>query len=173
MMTNNLMNEATKIADEKKTAAETEAKTAAEIAARLETQLQKLTKLLRAELRKLNGQKCRYGTFVLKKDSVVRFGGVRQVYLLMADTRMVAWFKAGVVRGTTDLSDDCRGVPFTEAQITARFYPPHPNREYHDGTWDLQGTRYYFNGGQQESFTEVDQAPNFFRFVAERLAEWI
>ena len=87
----------------------------------------------------------------------------------------VAWFKARVVSGTYDASDDCRGIEYTEPRIQMRIYPKvrcsNPNFSAND--WDTQELREYSNGGFEFSFSSVDKAPKFFEDFAKQLALWM
>ena len=87
----------------------------------------------------------------------------------------VAWFKARIVSGTYDASDDCRGCEYTEPRIKMRIYPKvrysNPNLSAND--WDTQELREYSNGGFEFSFSSLDKAPKFFEDFAKQLALWM
>lgn len=119
-------------------------------------------------LEELDGRSNAHGKFRLEiKDDFQVFA------FLWSDQKPVAWFKVGIENGFFDGSDDCRDISYTEARIRARFYPPRPNRQDHDGTWDLGETRCYGNGGVIYSCNDFEKFPKFFNDMSEELARWL
>src|SRR5271168_3599294 len=76
--------------------------------------LQKLRALVLKALSELDGQQTLHGKLRVKRVQNDADGVI--AYLVADEVKKVAWFKAGIVSGTFDASDDCRDIPFTEAR---------------------------------------------------------
>lgn len=129
------------------------------------------------ELKKINNKENKYGKFKLE---LIENPGWDKVFAYLTVTNKnkgfmdykVAWFKSGVISGTYDASDDCRDIPYTEACIWTRFYSPYPNRENHDGMWDVQENRWSHNGGWTFYASSTDKMEKFFEEMTSWLATW-
>lgn len=146
-------------------------------ASRLANSYQQEAKALKiallAQLHDLDGKRANCGKFKLELRDDDQGGYYPCAYLTVNGNRKVAWFKVGVVSGTYDASDDCRNIPYTEACITARFYPPNPNHETCNGDWDNEERRYYHNGGWTESCSNVDKMPKFIEEMTKWISKWV
>lgn len=133
----------------------------------LNEELAKMENLLIKELEKINGQKSKYGKFKLIKKKDPRFSIIAE---LEVNGKLVAWFKAKIISGTYDGSDDCRDIPYTSATIHASFYKPD-----HLGNYIGRISEYGYENdeGQIISCYNVDNMPVFFEKMAERLANWM
>lgn len=159
-----LLDRAKVIAEQEESAAKKKAEEELAILGNYQKQLLAMRSLLLKEVQKLDQQPSKYGTFKVTESNGVIF--------LCSDYKRIAWFKAKVVTGTYDASDDCRGIPYTEARVWARLYSPNYHRD-HDGNWDLEEQRWYHNGGWTERVSSVEEMPKFLEEVAKHLAQWI
>lgn len=160
-----LLDEARKIALQTTAAKATQEEAERTVRAKFQTLVDKLRDEVTNELRSLVGPP---GPF---QGDFMQVGGPDTFAIIHAGSAKVAWFKATVVSGTQDLSDDCRGIPFTEARVWARVYPPQRN-ERHDGTWDFAEERYYHNGGMTYRCSSEEDLPRFLKELAEAFAPW-
>lgn len=150
------------------------------VTANYDTELRRIKAAVLKEIDALDGKETRFGKLHVKRVSHDAHDVV--AYVTGGDGRKVAWIKAAVVSGTYDASDDCRAIAYTEAIVSARFYPPDPSTIYnsvarsdaaHDGTWDLGEVRHYHNGGWTFSCTAEARLPEFFKEMAAQLAKWL
>lgn len=132
-----------------------------------ENHLEVLVTALLPEIQKLHGTKTRvHGELQVDPRADFRFNTIATVQT--ADGRPVAWFKAGVIHGTMDGSDDCRDIPYTTVRAWARVYPP--GNIYQD--MDTQELKPGNNGGSEASCGDVKELPEFLSKIAGYLAAW-
>lgn len=169
-MTQSLLHTATKIQDEtarSEVAAEELATEESKQHARL---LHELRQSVDAQLEGLDGQQVPRGVFKLEKRPdawLITCTAESSTY-----AAKVLWYKAEVVSGTWDASDDCRDIPYTAPCLTIRMYPPNV-RQDHDGTWDLEQRRYYHNGGWEWPASTSDEVSYMLYELANYLARWL
>ena len=141
----------------------------ARIQANLQRDLESTKAAVIAELKKLDGEQTKFGAISLDFTNTAR-----DVFAyLNVGPKKVAWFKARIVSGTFDGSDDCRNIPYTEPQVWARFYPPDPSRDY-DGSWDIEETARGYNGGRTITYSDryEGKLKRFFEEMATQLSTW-
>ncbi len=110
-----------------------------------------------------------YGQFevtMMRRDSLNIFATIS------AKGRKVAWFKAQIVNGTLGGSDDCEGVAYLYPLVTCRVYPPGYPSPNHDGSWDFQEQKSYYNGGMGASCSSLEDMPKFESTLATYFASW-
>jgi hypothetical protein len=167
-----ILDQAREAADKQRQKAEQEAAADAANDAFRHGIVDQMEAMLFEELDKLDGQQTKHG--VLHLDRTHDHSQI-VAYLRATDQRdqnhMVAWFKAGVVSGTYDASDDCRDIPYTSCRVSARFYPPEVGTRRR--TWDIQELEMYHGGGWTWSCSSLQEMPKFFSQVAEQLARWM
>lgn len=143
---------------------------------RMQEQLQAMKDFVIDELKKIDGQHGFKVEFLEKEDWTNVFAYLtRNKYdqKFIHDDK-VAWFKAKVISGTYDASDDCRNIEYTEPRVWMRIYPPHKaNYAGIDFGWDVQELNMYNNGGGEFSFGSLEKAPKFFEDFAKQLALWM
>ncbi len=92
---------------------------------------------------------------------------------ITVDGDYVAWFKARVVSGTMDYGEGCVD-DYSSPTAWARIYGPNARfKREHDGTWDLQELKLYFNGGSQETCIKQAEVAQFVGRCAGHIAAWI
>jgi hypothetical protein len=168
-MPSDLVSRAREIADTQRETREKVAADQARLEAQLQADLVSMKAAVIAELKKLEGEQTKWGPFSLDLSNLAR-----DVFAyLQVGQRKVAWFKARIVSGTFDGSDDCRNIPYTEPQVWARFYPPDPSRN-HDGSWDLEEISKNHNGGRTITHSDryEGKMKRFFEEMAGQLSVW-
>ncbi len=116
-----------------------------------------------SEIKQLDGKETKYGKFNLE----IVNDQFNAIAYLTCDTKLVAWFKAKVeYHNDTDYGD------MVYKKVSARFYPPYPKRD-HDGSWDIQELKYYFNGGQQISAYSLKDMDKFFNEMVGLISQWM
>ena len=142
---------------------------------RMQEQLQAMKDLVIDELKKIDGQHDFKVQFLEKEDWKNVFAYLTYNKYGKDFDSNVAWFKAKIVSGTFDASDDCRGIEYTEPRIRMRIYPKvrYSNPNFSANDWDTQELRECSNGGFEFSFSSVDKAPKFFEDFAKQLALWL
>lgn len=156
-----LLDRAKSIAEQEELVTKKKAEEESAILEGYQKQLLAMRALLLKEIQKLDQQPSKYGIFKVTESNGIIF--------LCADYKRIAWFKAKVVSGSYDASDD---YTYTEARVWARLYSPNYHRD-HDGNWDLEEQRWYHNGGWTERASSVEEMPKFLEEVAKHLARWI
>lgn len=93
---------------------------------RLQEQLVVLKAKTMKALRTLNGEKCSKGTINLLTGTKAWYCGDQYLAILELDRgeyvtpANLVLVKAGIQSGTTDMSDDCRNIPYTDAFVSLR-----------------------------------------------------
>jgi len=124
--------------------------------------LARMTELVLDELKKLDGQSCRYGMF--KLDLSAHGTTIARITCEgIPHVMKVAWFKAAIVSDTRNMSDDCRNESYTEAWVSAHIYSPYNNCQ----VWN--------EGGQVEvlSYSSPEEVSKFFARCAPHLGAWL
>ncbi len=167
-----LLDAAQQMADAQRAKATDERRAHDKERARLQDLLDRMSGPVIEALKKIDGHSTKYGTFKVEFEK----GGMpyNVIAYLRCGNRIVAWFKAAIVHGSFDGSDDCRDIPITYLQVWARFYGPNAhNRDDHDRGWDISETRWYHNGGVQESCDTLEAMPKFFAAMTMQLSLWL
>lgn len=92
----------------------------------LEEQLVVLKAKTMKALRPLNGEQTTQGTLKLLTGQKAWRGGEQYLAILELDVgkhtvpATIVLVKAGIQSGTTDMSDDCRDIPYTDAYVSLR-----------------------------------------------------
>lgn len=169
-----LLDKAREIAGERRVKEEQQAKCKkAELNKMYET-LNAMKDILIVELKKLDGQQAECGEFRINIYDLQNEPPHYQVIAILQRYRdgfmpaRVAWFKADVISGLEDLSDDCRNVPYTVPRIWARFYSPGFN-----GKWDFNEECIYHGGFTIECSAVEKMESHFFKSMAEQISKWL
>jgi hypothetical protein len=166
-MESSIIEQAKQIAEINKKAKEKELEIEKKYQAGLRSDLKDMTSALFEELDKLHRQANKHGTFSVIKDNSY----IDVIAYIAVNDKRIAWFKANIINGEYNYSDDC-SVPYTEPLIWARIYPPDPNYRDYDGTLDIMEKRWYHNGGRSLSCSSVSGIPKFFEEMAKILSVW-
>jgi hypothetical protein len=143
--------------------------------AKMQEELSAMKSLVIDELKKIDGQHGFKVQFIENEDwtfnvfaYLTKFAGEHTC------ESKVAWFKAKVVNGIYDASDDCRNIEYTEPCVWMRIYPPRKFDYYGiDASWDIQELKMYNNGGGEFSFSSLEDAQKFFANFAGQLSLWM
>lgn len=169
-----LLDQAKKIAQNNQEEAERKREVELRNETYLKNKARDLREALMIEINALDGQPSKVGTFYLEKKS----HGDVACFLYGGRTisgrghPQVLWVKSGVESGTFDGSDDCRDIPYRDAYLTLRVYPPNPGRNF-NGQWDTEESQLYHNGGSTESISRMEDMPRMLKFLTEQLAAWV
>jgi hypothetical protein len=143
--------------------------------AKMREELSVMKSLVIDELKKIDGQQGFKVEFLEKEDWTNVFAYLTKFVGERTCESKIAWFKAKVVSGTYDASDDCRNIEYTEPRIWMRIYPPYKaghNNRIND-SWDTQELLEYSNGGYELYLSSLNDAPKFFANFAGRLSLWM
>ncbi len=140
----------------------------------LRQDLAQLTDTLLQELKTLHNQKAgRYGLFCVEEISSSIWDVFAYLKIQSAENSSVyhvGWFKAKIVSGTFDGSDDCRNIPYTEPCVWARIW-----KAGYQGAWDVQERDSSCNHPQWSSlaFSAPSEFGKFKKELTMALAPWL